>query len=44
MIVERRLGNPFPEFDLTGVMLHELTSRFIFFDFLRQFYSDGSGR
>jgi len=36
-IVEGQLGNPFPELDLTAVMLHELTSRFIFLVFFVNF-------
>jgi O-antigen ligase len=36
-ILEQKLGNPFPELDLTAVMLHELTSRFIFLVFFVNF-------
>jgi O-antigen ligase len=36
-ILEPQLGNPFPELDLTAVMLHELTSRFLFLVFFINF-------
>lgn len=36
-ILEQQLGNPFVELDLTAVMLHELTSRFIFLLFFVNF-------
>lgn len=36
-ILERGLGNPFPQLDLTGQMLHDLTSRFAFLLFFVNF-------
>jgi O-antigen ligase len=36
-ILERQLGNPLPQLDLTGRMLHELTTRFIFLVFFVNF-------
>jgi O-antigen ligase len=36
-ILERQLGNPLPEFDLTVRMLHDLTARFLFLIFFVNF-------
>jgi O-antigen ligase len=36
-ILERQLGNPLPELDLTARMLHDLTARFIFLIFFVNF-------
>lgn len=36
-ILERGLGNPFPELDVTAQMLHDLTTRFVFLVFLVNF-------
>jgi O-antigen ligase len=37
IIVERQVGNPVPELDLTGQMLHDLTTRFVFLIFFVYF-------
>ncbi|MGH7824515.1 MAG: O-antigen ligase family protein [Candidatus Binatia bacterium] len=36
-IVERQLFNPFPQFDATGRMLHDVTARFVFLVFFINF-------